>query len=85
MVPGGDRGYRPAKGPDAAAVTQTRRQEAERTAHRLGLKLSALREQGIVSHAALARALTQRSVPTPKASRVWMHTTVGRLVDRTSN
>ena len=34
---GGDRGYRPSSGPDAAAAAQVRRQAAERAAHRLAL------------------------------------------------
>ena len=36
-VLGGDRGYRPARGPDAGAAAQARRREAARTAHRLAL------------------------------------------------
>ncbi|WP_370323054.1 recombinase family protein [Roseococcus sp. SYP-B2431] len=79
---GGDRGYRPAQGPDAAAAAGARRLEAERAAHRLALEIEAFRNQGFVSHAALARTLTERSVPTPRASGIWTHTTVARVTDR---
>ncbi|WP_240782347.1 recombinase family protein [Roseococcus sp. SYP-B2431] len=79
---GGDRGYRPKHGPDAAAAAQARRLEAEQIAHRLALEIEALRDQGVVSHAALARALTERSVPTPRTSGIWTHTTVARVIDR---
>ncbi len=79
-VLGGDRGYRPAQGPDATAAAKARRLEAVRAAHRLGLEVQALRERGVVTHAALARALTDQEVPTPKASKVWTHTTVARIL-----
>ncbi len=36
---GGDRGYRPAAGPDAAAAALARREAAERAAHRLVLEV----------------------------------------------
>ncbi|MGG5819115.1 recombinase family protein [Falsiroseomonas sp. HW251] len=39
-VLGGDRGYRPAAGPDASAAAQARREAAERAAHRLALEVS---------------------------------------------
>jgi DNA invertase Pin-like site-specific DNA recombinase len=81
-VLGGDRGYRPAKGPNAAAAAQTRRQEAERAAHRLALEVDALREHGIDSHAALARALMERGVRTPHGYASWTHTTVARVLER---
>jgi len=57
---GGDRGYRPAAGPDAACAALARREAAERAAHRLALEVERLRAEGIVAHAALARALTER-------------------------
>ncbi|TCI00761.1 recombinase family protein [Roseococcus sp. SYP-B2431] len=81
-VLGGDRGYRSVRGPDAASAAIARRLEAERAAHRLALGIEALREQGIVSHAALARALTAREVSTPRGSLIWTHTTVARLLAR---
>ena len=84
-VLGGDRGYRPAGGPYAAAASQARRLEAERAAHRLALEVGTLREDGIESHAALARALTERGVPTAKASAGWTHTTVARVLSRLAN
>jgi len=84
-VLGGDRGYRPASGPDAEAAAALRVEGADRTAHRLMLEIEELRSGGITGHAALARALTARSVPTPQGSGVWTHTTVARLLHRTSN
>jgi len=67
-VLGGDRGYRPAAGPDAAAAARARRETAERAAHRLALELERLRAEGVVAHAAIARVLTERGVPTPRGS-----------------
>lgn len=60
---GGDRGYRPASGPDARAAALSRRVGAERTAHRLALEVEALRAEGVTSMAGLAQALTERGVP----------------------
>jgi DNA invertase Pin-like site-specific DNA recombinase len=82
-VLGGDRGYRPERGPDAAAAAQARRLKAERVAHRLVLEVEALRAEGIFSQAELARTLTERRIATPKGSDVWTHTTVARLMSRT--
>jgi len=79
---GGDRGYRPVAGPDSRAATQARRETAERTAHRLLLEVEALRAEGVATHQGLARALTDRGVPTPRGSVVWTHTTVARLLAR---
>ena len=56
---------------------------ADRVAHRLLLGIEALRAQGIVSHQGLARALNDRSVPTPRGAGSWTHTTVARLLART--
>src|SRR3954467_12956557 len=67
-VLGGDRGYRPSAGPCAAAAANSRVAEADRTAHRLLLELGTLRDEGVESHQALARALTERGVPTPRGS-----------------
>ena len=79
---GGDRGYRPVTGPDAAAAAQARQEAAERAAHRLHLELERLRAEGVQSHAEMARALTARGVPTPRGGAAWTHTTVARVVDR---
>jgi DNA invertase Pin-like site-specific DNA recombinase len=78
-VLGGNRGYRPAAGPDAAAAAQARREAAERAAHRLVLEVEALACQGVLSHAEMARLLTARGVPTPRGGAVWTHTTVARV------
>jgi DNA invertase Pin-like site-specific DNA recombinase len=83
-VLGGDRGYRPASGPDAAAAVLARREAAERSAHRLGLELERLRVDGIEGHAAQARALNARAVPTPRGTGAWTHTTVARVLARAS-
>jgi len=76
---GGDRGYRPPCGPDTQAAALARRDAAERAAHRLHLELERLREKGVVGHAALARALSARCVPTPRGSGAWTHTTGARI------
>jgi DNA invertase Pin-like site-specific DNA recombinase len=81
---GGDRGYRPSAGPDSGAAAAARRVAAERAAHRLLLEVDRLREEGISSMQAMARALTERGVPTPRYGKVWTHTTVGRLLTRTA-
>jgi DNA invertase Pin-like site-specific DNA recombinase len=79
---GGDRGHRPAEGPDAAAAARARAAAAARAAHRLLLEVERLRDRGHASHAALARALTERGVPTPQGGANWTHTTVARLLTR---
>ncbi|MDN3564608.1 recombinase family protein [Paeniroseomonas aquatica] len=79
---GGDRGYRPAMGPSAAAATQARRLAAERAAHRLTLEVERLRTEGVTGQAAIARALTERGVATPRGCGVWTHTTVARVLAR---
>src|SRR3954466_8291964 len=48
---GGDRGYRPAAGPDAAAAALARREAAEQAAHRLALEVERLRGEGVVGQA----------------------------------
>jgi DNA invertase Pin-like site-specific DNA recombinase len=53
-----------------------------RAAHRLLLEVERLREAGVTSRQALARALTERGVLTPQGGDTWTHTTVGRLLAR---
>jgi DNA invertase Pin-like site-specific DNA recombinase len=77
---GGDHGYRPAAGPDTAAATRSRRDFAERAAHRLVLVVSRLQEEGVDGYAAMARVLNERRVPTPTASGPWTRVTVARLM-----
>jgi hypothetical protein len=79
-VLGGDRGYRPAAGPDARAAALAGREAAERAAHRILLEIEALRDQGVLSHAGLARGLAQRGIATPRGSAAWTHTTVARVL-----
>ena len=81
-VLGGDRGYRPLAGPDATVAAVARRQVAARVAHRLILEVEWLRTEGITGQAAIARALTERRVPTPRGTGVWTHTTVARVLAR---
>ncbi len=79
-VLGGDRGYRPSTGPCAAAAAEARGEVATRVAHRLSLEIGALQAEGVSTLAGLARALTERGVPTPRHGRIWTHTTVARLM-----
>ncbi|MGK7865552.1 recombinase family protein [Falsiroseomonas sp. E2-1-a4] len=81
-VLGGDRGYRPAAGPDSSAAALARRQTAEQAAHRLHLEVERLRDEGVLGQAALARALNERGVPTPRGQGAWTHTTVARVLAR---
>ena len=82
-VLGGDRGWRPPKPPCAATAATVRADVADRVAHRLLLEVEALRGEGVTTHQGLARALNGRSVPTPRGSGAWTHTTVARLLART--
>jgi DNA invertase Pin-like site-specific DNA recombinase len=84
-VLGGDRGYRPTTGPDATAAAQARRLMAEQAAHRLVLEIEQLRAEGIEGHAALGRALSARSVPTPGGKGTWTHATVSRVMQRVAS
>ena len=79
---GGDRGYRPARGPRQQCRVLARRAAAERAAHRLLLEVEGLRHAGTISMQGLARGLMQRKVPTPRGSMIWTHTTVARLLNR---
>jgi DNA invertase Pin-like site-specific DNA recombinase len=79
---GGDRGYLPAVAPDAAAAAQERRLAAEQAAHRLALEVARLRDEGVTGQAAMARALTERGVLTPRGGTAWTHTTVARVLAR---
>ncbi len=81
-VLGGDRGYRPTTGPDAAAATEARRSAAERAAHRLALEVERLRVEGITGQVAMAKALNKRGVPVPSGRGAWTHTTVARVMRR---
>jgi hypothetical protein len=48
-----------------------------KAAHRLLLEVEALRREGFTSHAALARALTDRGVATPSGNGVWTPPSLG--------
>jgi DNA invertase Pin-like site-specific DNA recombinase len=79
---GGDRGYRPAAGPDSGAAALARRLAAAQAAHRLALEVERLRREGVGTLRGLARALTERGVPTPGGGGTWTHTTVARVLAR---
>ena len=81
-VLGGDRGYRPLAGPDAAAAARVRRVGAERGSHRLALEVTALQQAGVSTMLGLAQALTERGVLAPRGGAVWTHTTVARVLSR---
>ncbi len=81
-VLGGDRGYRGSAAPCAQAAGFARREAADQVAHRLAIEIAALRGAGVTTAIGLARALTERGVPTPREGRVWTHTTVARLMAR---
>jgi len=84
-VLGGDRGYRPSGGPDAAAAARVRREAAEREAHRLALEMEVLRGEGVTSLAGLAQGLMVRGIASPRGSMVWTHTTVARVLARVAD
>ncbi|MGK7870367.1 recombinase family protein [Falsiroseomonas sp. E2-1-a20] len=81
-VLGGDRGYRPATGPDSGGAAAARRLAADQAAHRLVLVLEHLRAEGVRGHASLARALNVRGVLPPAGRGAWTHTTVARVLER---
>jgi DNA invertase Pin-like site-specific DNA recombinase len=81
-VLGGDRGWRPAQGPDAGRASLARQESAQRAAYRVVLEVEQLRDEGVTSQAELARALTARGVRTPLGGTVWTHTTVARVIAR---
>jgi hypothetical protein len=56
--------------PDSSASALARRAAAERTAHRLLLQVDRLREEGVTSRQALAKALTERGVLTPRGGTI---------------
>jgi hypothetical protein len=80
---GGDRGYRPATGPDSGAAALVRRQAADLAAHRLLIEVEALQHAGHGSNRRVAHALNVRGVPTSNGG-IWTHTTVARLLQRTA-
>ncbi|MBC7727051.1 MAG: recombinase family protein, partial [Microbacteriaceae bacterium] len=79
-VLGGDRGYRPGSGPDAALAAVARGVAAERRAHRLAREVEAGRATGAESMAEIAQRLNQRGVLTPTGCGSWTHTTVARVL-----
>ena len=79
-VLGGDRGYRPVAGPDAALAASARSIAAQRGASRLFFEIQSLQAAGTVGLAELARALNERRIPTPAGRGTWTHTTVQRVM-----
>ena len=78
---GGDRGYRPAAGPDAALAAVARGVAAERRAHRLAREVEAERAAGAQNVAEIAQRLNQRGVLTTTGCGSWTHTTVARVLN----
>ncbi|ACA17776.1 hypothetical protein M446_3386 [Methylobacterium sp. 4-46] len=78
QVLGGFRGKRftPA---DHAAAAAGRRARGERNAQRLAPALAELRAAGVTSAAGLARALTERGIPTARGATTWRVTQVQNL------
>ena len=81
-VLGGDRGYRPVRGPDASLAASARTLTAERGAHRLAFEVEAVRAAGATSLAEMAQALNHRGVLPPRGRGSWTHTTVARVLAR---
>ncbi|WP_375373044.1 recombinase family protein [Roseomonas sp. KE2513] len=79
---GGDRGWRPPSPPCSTAATEARQEEATRAAYRLILEFEALRAAGVTTRHAVAQALTEKGVPTPRGGHSWTHTTVTRVLQR---
>jgi hypothetical protein len=84
-VLGGDGGYRPAGRPGRRRDGPGRCAGRRRSGPRIGRRwreAERLRAAGIVSYAAIARALTGRGVPAPSGRGAWTHTTVARVQAR---
>lgn len=80
---GGDRGYRPVAAPDGRLGGDAVRREADHAAHRVSAAIEAIRavEGGDISLQALARALTEAGVATPRGG-AWTATGVRRVLAR---
>jgi hypothetical protein len=57
----------------AGRAALARREAAQLAAHRLALEVERLQAQGVLGQAALARALNDRGVPTPRGSGSWTY------------
>ena len=73
---------RPVVAPCAARAAMQRGEIADTVAHRLSIEIAALQAEGLMSHLGLARALTDRGVPTLREGPTWTHKTVARLSAR---
>ena len=76
-------GYRGKGAPDDAtrrASATARKAKASARATDLAPVIAELREQGIASQNAIARALTARGLPTPRGGAVWTPTAVARVL-----
>jgi hypothetical protein len=68
-----------------AVLAAARLDRITRRAHTLSqLQVERLRAEGIVGQAAMARALTERGVLTSHGGRNWTHTTVARVLARST-
>jgi DNA invertase Pin-like site-specific DNA recombinase len=81
---GGDRGYRPASAPDAALGGAAVKLAADQAAHGVARIIDDVRASmgGAASLAGIARELSARGVPTPRAGSAWTATTVRRALAR---
>jgi DNA invertase Pin-like site-specific DNA recombinase len=78
---GGFRGYVPSEA-DRAAAAAAKVARARATATAVLPVIRELQAAGIVSFSGLARALTQRGVPTPGGAGAWQAVQVQRILDR---
>jgi DNA invertase Pin-like site-specific DNA recombinase len=80
-VLGGFRGYVPTR-EDGLAARAVLKATAKARAQDLAPILSDLKAQGITSYNAIARALTEQQIPTPRGSTSWTPTGVRRVLER---
>ena len=81
---GGDRGYRPAAPPDGRLGGDAVRLTADQVAHRVSAMIEDIRavHGADISLHAIARALTDRQVATPRGGPSWTATAVRRVLAR---
>lgn len=81
---GGDRGYRPVAPPDGRLGGVAVRERADRDAHQVAGIIADIRASGATSLHAIAKALTERGVTTPRGG-AWTATAVRRVLARGVN
>ena len=78
---GGDRGYRPSAD-DRARASAVLVRQADEHAIACYSDIQALRAEAIASQSAIARALNERGIETPRGNGEWTATSVRRLLAR---